>query len=64
MNRLLRPRIWACNRTTVPRYRGIAPEAHLDGTPQGRTSEDGRKDAHLRDLVTAIHATFGLGDFG
>ena len=31
----------------VPRYRGIGSEAYLNGTSQGPTSEDARKDAHI-----------------
>ena len=27
---------------------GVGLEAYLNGTPQGPTSEDGRKDAHIR----------------
>ncbi len=30
-------------------YRGIASEAYLNGTSQGPTSEDARKDDHIRD---------------
>jgi len=26
----------------------VGPEAYLNGTSQGLTSEDGRKDAHIR----------------
>jgi hypothetical protein len=37
----------AC-RATVPRYRGIGSEAHLNGTLQGPTPEDARKDDHIR----------------
>ena len=37
----------AC-RGTVPRYRGIGPEAYLNGTSQGPTPEDARKDGHIR----------------
>jgi len=29
---------------------GIGPEAHLNGTSQGPTPEDARKDAHIRGL--------------
>ena len=36
----------AC-RATVPRYRGIGPEAYLNGTSQGATAEDARKDGHI-----------------
>jgi hypothetical protein len=32
----------------VPRYRGIGSEAYLNGTSQGPTSEDARKDGHIR----------------
>jgi len=32
----------------VPRYRGIGPEAYLNGTSQGPTTEDARKDGHIR----------------
>ncbi len=32
---------------TVPRYRGIGPEAYLNGTSQGPTPEDARKDGHI-----------------
>jgi len=32
----------------VPRYRGIGPEAYLNGTSQGATPEDARKDGHIR----------------
>jgi len=27
---------------------GVGPEAYLNGTPQGATAEDARKDAHIR----------------
>jgi len=27
---------------------GVAPEAYLNGTSQGMTSEDARKDGHIR----------------
>ena len=27
---------------------GVAPEAYLDGTSQGSTPEDARKDGHIR----------------
>jgi hypothetical protein len=37
----------AC-RATVPRYRGIGSEAYLNGTSQGPTPEDARKDGHIR----------------
>jgi hypothetical protein len=33
---------------TVPRYRGIGPEAYLNGTSQGPTPEYARKDGHIR----------------
>jgi hypothetical protein len=33
---------------TVPRYRGIGSEAYLNGTSQGPTAEDTRKDGHIR----------------
>ncbi len=33
---------------TVPRYRGIGSEAYLNGTSQGPTPEDARKDGHIR----------------
>ena len=36
----------AC-RATVPRYRGIGSEAYLNGTSQGPTPEDARKDGHI-----------------
>jgi hypothetical protein len=39
---------WVCHRVTVPRYRGIGPEAYLNGTPQGPTLEDARKDGDIR----------------
>ncbi|MEE9530245.1 MAG: hypothetical protein ACERK9_07965 [Deltaproteobacteria bacterium] len=32
----------------VPRYRGIGSEAYLNGTSQGPTPEDARKDGHIR----------------
>ncbi|NIS49533.1 MAG: hypothetical protein GWN94_00185 [Phycisphaerae bacterium] len=32
---------------TVPRYRGIGSEAYLNGTSQGPTPEDARKDGHI-----------------
>jgi hypothetical protein len=32
----------------VPRYRGIGSEAYLNGTSQGPTPEDARKDDHIR----------------
>jgi hypothetical protein len=32
----------------VPRSRGIGSEAHLNGTSQGPTPEDARKDGHIR----------------
>ncbi len=32
----------------VPRYRGIGSEAYLNGTSQGPTPEDARKDGHMR----------------
>ncbi|MFA9612344.1 MAG: hypothetical protein ACERK9_00235 [Deltaproteobacteria bacterium] len=32
----------------VPRYRGIGPEAYLNGTSQGTIPEDARKDGHIR----------------
>ncbi len=32
----------------VPRHRGIGSEAYLDGTSQGPTPEDARKDGHIR----------------
>ena len=38
----------AGHRATVPRYRGIGPEAYLNGTSQGPTTEDARKDGHIR----------------
>ena len=31
----------------VPRYRGIGSEVYLNGTSQGPTSEDARKDDHI-----------------
>ena len=31
-----------------PAYRGIGSEAYLNGTSQGPTPEDARKDAHIR----------------
>ena len=34
-----------CNR---PAYRGIGSEAYLNGTSQGPTAEDARKDGHIR----------------
>jgi hypothetical protein len=33
----------------VPRYREIGSEAYLNGTSQGPTPEDARKDDHIRD---------------
>ncbi|MBW2625919.1 MAG: hypothetical protein JRC54_07025 [Deltaproteobacteria bacterium] len=38
-------RRWACHRATVPRDWS---EAYLDGTLQGPTPEDARKDGHIR----------------
>jgi len=38
----------AGHRATVPPYRGIGPEAYLNGTSQGPTPEDARKDGHIR----------------
>ena len=32
----------------VPRYRGIGPEAYLNGTSQGPAPEDARKGGHIR----------------
>ena len=32
----------------VPRYRGIGSEAYLNGTSQGPTPEDARKEGHIR----------------
>ncbi len=32
----------------VPRYRGIGSETYLNGTSQGPTPEDARKDVHIR----------------
>ena len=32
----------------VPRYRGIGSEAYLNGTSQGPTTEDARKDGQIR----------------
>jgi len=32
----------------VPRYRGIGSEAYLNSTSQGPTTEDARKDDHIR----------------
>ena len=40
----LAPRAWQL----VPRYRGIGSETYLNGTPQGPTPEDARKDGHIR----------------
>jgi hypothetical protein len=40
----LAPRAWQL----VPRYRGVGSEAYLYGTSQGPTSEDARKDVHIR----------------
>ena len=37
-----------CHRATVPRYRGIGLEAYLNGTSQGSTPEDARKNGHVR----------------
>jgi hypothetical protein len=31
-----------------PAYRGIGSEAYLNGTSQGSTPEDARKDSHIR----------------
>jgi hypothetical protein len=31
----------------VPRYRGIGSETYLNGTSQGPTPEDARKDGHI-----------------
>src|SRR5210317_665380 len=36
----------AC-RAPIPRYRGIEPEAYLNGTSQGLTPEDAREDGHI-----------------
>ena len=38
---------------TIPRYRGIEPEAYLNGTSQGATPEDARKDGHIRGRTHA-----------
>ncbi|MCG6983196.1 MAG: hypothetical protein LJE88_17480 [Deltaproteobacteria bacterium] len=43
-----RPWRWACHLTTVLCYRGIGSEAYLNGTSQGMTPEDARKDGHIR----------------
>ena len=32
----------------VPRHRGIGSEAYLNGTSQGPTPEEARKDGHIR----------------
>jgi hypothetical protein len=32
----------------VPRYRGVGSEAYRNGTSQGPTPEDARKDGHIR----------------
>ena len=37
---------WATGQL-VPRYRGIGSEAYLNGTSQGSTHEDARKDGHI-----------------
>jgi len=37
----------AC-RETIPRYRGIGPEAYQNGTSQGSTPEDAREDGQIR----------------
>ena len=37
----------AGHRATVPRYRGVGPEAYLNGTSQRPTPEDTRKDGHI-----------------
>jgi hypothetical protein len=34
-------------RATGQPYRGIGPEAYLNGTSQGPTPEDTRKDGHI-----------------
>jgi len=39
----------AGHRATVPRYRGIASEAYLNGTSQEPTPEDARKDGHIQN---------------
>ena len=39
---------------------GFRPEAYLNGTSQGATPEDVRKDGHLHVLATEIHKTSGL----
>ena len=39
---------WACHLAAVPRYRGIGSEAYLNGTSQGATPEDVRKDGQIR----------------
>ncbi len=38
----------AGHRATVPRYRGIGPEAYLNVTSQGSTPEDARKGGRIR----------------
>jgi len=69
----------AC-RATVPRYRGIGSEAYLNGTSQGPTPEDARKDDHIIRARCAplspasgfpvswsqqvIHEISGLGSLG
>jgi len=35
-------------RATEHPYRGIGPEAYLNGPSQGATPEDARKDGHIR----------------
>jgi hypothetical protein len=41
-------RRWVCHRETIPRYRGIGPEAYQNGTSQGSTPEDAREDGQIR----------------
>jgi hypothetical protein len=38
----------------VPRYRGIGSEAYLNGTSQGPTPEDARKDVHIRGRSKSV----------
>ncbi len=50
-------------KATVPRYRGIGSEPYLNGTSQGPTPEDARKDGHIRGHSHAkarIHEISGL----
>ena len=39
---------------------GIGPEAYLNGTSQGATPEDARRDGHIRGRSRRIHEISGL----